>query len=303
VLAVAGCAGGSNDAGGGLPARSSGAGGLPAADGDEAAVAPATGQDLKAVDGRDGNPLISTRLPREHSIIQRAALTVRTRHVAEALAKAQAVVDASGGFVADERTEADKRGNARFSTLTVRVPEDEFDSVLSDLGALGTLEQQTRSAQDVTAEVVDVDSRVASAQASIKRIRLLLGRAQDLGDVISLESELSTRQADLEALEAQRAFYADQTAFATINLTLVAAGRASPPSPDEDDAGFLAGLQAGWQALVGFLTGLATGLGAVLPFALLAALVGVPVWLLVKSGRQRRVAAAPAPGGSAAAGE
>jgi hypothetical protein len=261
--------------------------------------------DAAADRGSAKAPLVSANVAVEHSIIQRASLTVATKDVGEALTRAESIVNGTGGFVATERTEATKRGQPRYSTLTVRVPVDDFDDVLAELGALGTLEQQSRSAKDVTGEVVDVESRLASAEESIKRIRMLLGRAQNLGDVIRLESELSSRQADLEALEAQRSFYADQTSLATIDLTLLSRHHVAPPTPEPDDAGFLAGLAAGWQALLGFLTGVATVLGAMLPFVVLALLVGLPLWLLMRALWHRRLTAAPAgaDGGSTAAGE
>lgn len=115
--------------------------------------------------------------------------------------------------------------------------------------------------------------------------------------MIRLESELSQRQADLEALEAQRSYYADQTTLGTIQLTLLSPD-APVVEPDDDESGFLAGLSTGWRALVSTLTGLATVLGAVLPFAVLLLLVGLPVWLLVRALFRRR----PRPATTVAAG-
>ena len=280
VVAVAGCSGS------GSPSNLDAAGG---AAGGSAAEQPAFSAPDRAADaaGGAGRGALSGDLVIERSVIQRASLTVRADDVGRALARAQNAVAAVGGYVATERTEARRNGTPRYSTLTVRVPVDDFDAVLDELGALGTLEEQARSAKDVTGEVIDVESRLASAQAAIKRIRLLLSRAEDLGDVIQLESELSQRQADLEALEAQRSYYADQTTLGTIQLTLLSPD-APAVAPDDDEAGFLAGLSAGWSGLVSTLTGLATVLGAVLPFAVLLLLVGPPVWLLVRALIRRR---------------
>src|SRR5436305_1418602 len=70
------------------------------------------------------------------------------------------------------------------STVTLRVPSDKFDSVLNQLGTGGTVEQQTRNASDVTDQVVDTTSRIASAQASIARITELMKSASALPDVV-----------------------------------------------------------------------------------------------------------------------
>jgi predicted lipid-binding transport protein (Tim44 family) len=246
-----------------------------------------------------GKGLLPANLQTARAVIKRASLTVRTTQVAPALARAEAIVAGVGGFVAEERTEANRAGNARFSTLSIRVPVGDYPTVLSQLSRLGHSCSSPATKATSPLRSWTWTAGVASAEASIKRIRLLLDRAQDLGDVISLESELATRQADLEALEAQRAYYADQTTLATIDLTLVSPEDGPPPAP-EDDAGFLGGLSAGWHALLALLSGLATGLGALLPFALLALLIGVPLWLLWKSLRQRRVAPATYTGSTAA---
>ena len=50
----------------------------------------------------------------------------------------------------------------------------------------------------------DLDARITSAQASVDRVRALMTKAQNLGEVVSLESELSRREGDLESLKAQK---------------------------------------------------------------------------------------------------
>jgi uncharacterized protein DUF4349 len=54
--------------------------------------------------------------------------------------------------------------------------------------------------------------------------------------------------------------------------------------------GFLVGLENGWHALGATTVAALTALGAVLPFGILIALFGVPVWWVV---RRRRVTPGP----------
>jgi Domain of unknown function (DUF4349) len=226
-------------------------------------------------------------------VISRASLTIRSPNVGQAMIRAEGIATGVGGYVASQNTQADRNGKARTSSLVFRVPSSSFDATLRDLAALGDLENASSSSQDVTADVVDVQSRVASAKATIRRIQLLLGRAQDLGDVIKLESELSTRQSDLEALEARLSYLSDQAAMSTISLTIVTPSHAPAPRPDNN--GFVGGLRSGWDALVGVLVGLATVAGAVLPFLAAVVLLAVPGWLAVRSINRRRRTDTPAP--------
>jgi hypothetical protein len=68
---------------------------------------------------------------------------------------------------------------------------------------------------------------------------------------------------------------------------------AAPPPAHTDGSGFLAGLENGWHALAAVLVGAATVAGALLPFALAVALLGVPVWLLVRAARRRHASPPP----------
>lgn len=242
---------------------------------------------------RSGGILHGTSIPQQ--VISHASLTIRSSDVGQAMIRAEGVATGAGGFVASENTQADRKGKARTSSLVFRVPSASFDSTLRQLRALGDLEDESTSRQDVTAEVVDVQSRVASAKATIGRIQVLLGRAQDLGDVIKLESELSTRQSDLEALEARLGYLSDQAAMSTISLTILSPTAA--PAPKPDTSGFAGGLRSGWDALVTVLVGLATVAGALLPFLGVVLLLGIPGWLAARGINRRRRTDAPTPPG------
>ncbi len=143
--------------------------------------------------------------------------------------------------------------------------------------------------------MIDNEARVRAAERSIRQIENLLGRAEQLSDIIAIESDLARRQADLDSLKSQQAYLADQTSLSTISVYL---SRPGAPRPETDEArGFLAGLDGGWTALKGATVILLTVLGAVLPFALALLVLGVPLRLVVR----RRLLAGPISAGSAPA--
>ena len=261
--------------------------GRSAQDGDRVASPEAAGRSAHSAGILHGTEI-------QQYVISHASLTIRSFNVGQAMTRAEGIASGAGGFVASENTQADRKGRVRTSILVFRVPSSSFDSTLDALKGLGNLESESTDSQDVTADVVDVQSRVASAKATIRRIRVLLARAQDLGDVIKLESELSTRQSNLEAVEARLSYLRDQAAMSTINLTLVSP-TAAPAPPKPDNNGFVAGLRSGWDALVGVLVALATVAGALLPFLGVAVLLGVPSWLAVREINRRRHVETPIP--------
>ena len=176
------------------------------------------------------------------------------------------------------------------ATMTLRVPPAEFRPTLKKLAGLGERLSQTQTAEDVTTQVVDTKSRLATQQRSVARVRALLSQAKTIGEVVQVEAELAKREADLESLEAQAARLEDVTEQATIEVSLVGPDAEAPV--DDQDLGFLAGLRNGWDAFVQIVLVGLTVLGALLPFLLTAALIAVPAWLIF---RPRRPATVPPP--------
>jgi len=225
--------------------------------------------------------------PVDRAVISTGQVTVQTEDMARARAEIIRLVTAWGGVVADEQSSSDHRGRLVDSTLTLRVPSPRFNEAMTSFDALGKVVERSRSSEDVTTKVVDNDARVRAAERSIRRIEALLSQAEDLGDVIAIENDLARRQADLDSLKSQQAWLEDQTTLSTVNVYL---NRPSIRPETHETKGFLAGLSNGWDAFTGATVVALTALGAVLPFGVLAALVGVPLWLVV---RRRRVAAPP----------
>ncbi|MEU2777588.1 DUF4349 domain-containing protein [Streptomyces sp. NPDC007162] len=220
-------------------------------------------------------------------IIRTASLTVQVKDVPKALDAARTTAENAGGYVGAETTSRDSAGHEH-TRVVLRVPTERYDEVLGDLQGAGKLLARTAKAQDVTGQVVDVDSRIKSQRASVARVRELMDRADKIGDVVALEGELSSREADLEALLAQQASLKDRTSLATITLSLTQTPvhRAA----EDDSPGFVDALSGGWHVFVTMLRWIALALGAALPFAALAALAALLWWKVV---RRRGTTAGP----------
>ncbi|MGW3931954.1 DUF4349 domain-containing protein [Streptomyces microflavus] len=226
-------------------------------------------------------------------VIRTTELSVEVRSAPKAAAAARSTVEASGGLVATETTERIDDEHET-SHLVLRVPQDSYQEVLRKLTGSGKLLSRSSNAKDVTDQVVDVESRIATQRASVTRVRELMDKAEKLTDVVTLEGELSSRQADLESLLAQQASLKDRTSLATITLDLT-----EPDSPrkdgKDDDPGFLDALGGGWDAFVTMFRWIAVAIGAAAPFLATAALVLV-VWRVLRARRAARTAvAAPRP--------
>lgn len=294
LLSLTACSGGGSDAPSADNALTAGGG----AGGDAAAEAPAPEAAYDA-DGSASKAAPEARnavdLVEQQAVIRNGAVSLRSDDVGKTRFDVQALVDQHDGTIADDRTETDKTGKPLRSRMVLRVPSSDFDEVMSALGngELAELASTTSTAEDVTTQVIDVDARIKAQQASVQRVRQLLARAQSIRDIMAIESELSNRQAALDSLTQQQTYLKDQTSLATIKVSIERKPDPVVKKKHEDKTGFLAGLGAGWDGLRHFIVAALTVVGAVLPFAVVALLVGVPVWLLVR--RLRREPSVPTP--------
>jgi hypothetical protein len=214
----------------------------------------------------------------DRSLVRSATVTVEVGDPAAAGRQIRTAVAAAGGFVAQEQS------GTSGSWLVLRVPADGLDRLLADVGALGMVLETSSQVLDATEEVVDLDARVASQQASVARIRALLAQAESIGDVVAIESELASREAELDSLVSRRAALADQVALATVTVDL---RPAAGPGDEPDVAGFLGGLAAGWDGLRAFGAVLAAAVGFLVPFLPVLAVVLGAGWAVRRVVRRR----------------
>jgi hypothetical protein len=203
------------------------------------------------------------------------------------------LLTALGGSIDKDEASSDPKGRLQHAQMVLRVPVGRFDAALSALKKLGRLQSSDESSKDVTTEVIDVDERVQTLQNSLDDLQRFQRAAKDVGDLLRFEEQITARQSELQSLTAQQSYLAGQSALSTITLELSTPDTYVPPPDALEDAGFLAGLQAGWAGLRTAVVVALTVLGAVLPFAATVLLVGVPAWLLLRTALRRRRTAAP----------
>jgi len=277
ALLLAGCGAGSSG-----KASSDAAGSAPRAAAPGAVEAAPNAGGKSAPTGKTS--LSGVQIPASgQAIAYTADLRVQARNVVAAANQAKGYVLAAGGYVATETGTTDP-GSA---SLSLRVPAASYTTVLNQLtDRLGKRLWLQQHAEDKTQDVADVASRVRSAQATLDSFKRLLSKANTIGDVLNVEQEISTREADLESLQARQKALAQETSYSTITLAIQGPG-APPPPKKHHSSGFGAGLSNGWHAFIAVVDALAVAVGWLAPFLILAAIVGVPAYLIRRRLRER----------------
>jgi hypothetical protein len=285
LVLLSGCSSDGGDSGG---ASSSDTGQNAAADEAVGVPAPAAAPAASTGKSSTGGGTVE-----QQQVISTGNVQLRSDDVGQAIFDVRKVVDEYRGTIAEDDTETDDDGSPLRSRMVVRIPTADFDHAMTELEKVATLVSSKRQSQDVTTQVLDMDARVESQRRSIDRIQVLFDHATSIKDIVSIESELSQRQADLESLESQQRYLADQTSMSTITLSVEHTPAKAKPKPEHHDAsGFLAGLSGGWGAMKTFLVGASTVVGALLPWVVLALVLAIPGWPLARRLRRRTTSTA-----------
>ncbi|HYK31298.1 MAG TPA: DUF4349 domain-containing protein [Streptosporangiaceae bacterium] len=288
-LLVAACSAGSTSGSAGTAA---GASGRQAAAEPRAANGPAFG-----TTSGHGTVTTLTKLAPIQDIIYIANLTLRVKDVNGAATSATNDVTGVGGYLANEQqTQPTGRGSVGQVDMQLKIPVAVYHQTLAKLATLGVHVMFSETTQDVTQQVADVTSRVASAQAAIRQLRQLLVRAGNVGQLLSVQDEINSQESQLESLIAQQQALSHETTYATVNLTLVGHHAAMPKKHKKKVShGLVAGLRTGWRGLKIVVVWLLTALGTLLPFAVPIVAVGGIIYVGRRRIARRRAAPATAP--------
>ena len=172
-------------------------------------------------------------------------------------------------------------GEDSSANMTVRVPASNLDALLASIDTLGEVTSSSVDAQDVAVEVIDLEARITTLEESIDRLRDLQGQATSVADLVTVESELSARQAELESLTARRDYLMRQVEMSTAYISLTTTTTGPGVTPD-----FLGGLERGWNSLISLAASLITLGGFLMPYLLLAGAITAIVLIIVALSRR-----------------
>jgi hypothetical protein len=183
----------------------------------------------------------------EQRIVKTGEITLEVANVAETLGRVRALVAELNGYVGGSQagTLEDR------ATLTVRIPAPAFDTALARLHELDAevIAEATRE-QDVTTQVVDLAARIENLQASEASYRELVARAEEIEDILAVQSRLDSVRGEIEQLQAQLDALEGQAALSTLTITLVPRTEPVAEQAQTWDPG--AELDRALAALVGF---------------------------------------------------
>ena len=221
----------------------------------------------------------------QRHVIREAELRLRTENPRAVADRAIRIAAAAGGFVlgSDARIVGRQGGEV---DLQLRVPEAKLDAVLAELRGLSEVLIEKVSGQDVTEEFVDVSAHLRADRALEARLLALLEKTAALRDLLVVEQELARVRGAIGQKEGRIRYLEARTQMAAIHLVAEAPMQPYDPPSESIASRFANAARRSLDLMVGIMEGTIVAMGFALP--LLA--FGLPLAVLARALRRRRIA-------------
>lgn len=196
------------------------------------------------------------------------------------LSQVRTIVEASGGYIAGTNAQVTTGFNQqdtsiKSGTINFMVPAANFDTTIDQVAKVGNLRSEQITGTDVSAQYVDLNARLANAQAQRDAMLALLKQATNINDIINIQNQIGQITSQIEQLKGQIKYLDDNTAYSSVTVTLTEAPATSASS--SDSWGFATALNDAAHNFVATINYFIAGLGAVGPFLVLAG-IGLLLW-------------------------
>jgi len=228
---------------------------------------------------------LDAQTPRK--LVRTADVTIYTADFEGSSQAVYALLDGAGGYVESLYEHGD---STRRLSLHMRVPSEKLDSFLGDVGGVGRVSSRSESTTDMTTQFVDNQARLDTLYAKRERLNALLAQAEDVSDLIEIESAIADTQYQIDSYESRQRSINQQVDMSAVNLTLV---EETPSTATQADVGLGERLAAAFEASI---EGTAEFFQNLLVFLVLAApaiaiiAAAVILWRVVRKARARKKA-------------
>lgn len=155
----------------------------------------------------------------EKKVIKNGDISMHVNSIEKAIRKIKTIALSHGG---DEvSSDFSKTGMHKNGFIIIKVPVNQYDKAFEAIKRIAPLvTHESSHAQDVTAQFIDLESRIKNKKDHESRLRTFFARAEDVDELIQIERELARVRTEIEQMEGQLKHLTDQTQFSTIHVTL-----------------------------------------------------------------------------------
>ena len=145
-----------------------------------------------------------------------ALLVINPTQTADAIGD---VATQAGGYIAGVENKDDN--GTPLTIVRLKVPPERYDPTMRQLRGLAVeVTSEKATTQDVTEEFNDVQTQLAALDASYKQLLDLMSKAQNVDEVLKIQSKLAETKTQIDRLKGRQTFLQRSSELATITVNL-----------------------------------------------------------------------------------
>lgn len=209
------------------------------------------------------NPQVPPDLGQSAKVVANGTvdLTVKNGSLQAVIAELTQLAASYGGFVASSQAQygTTTPSTPPSGTIVLRIPESSFGSVVSQVQRYGHATSVNTTSTDVTGQYVNLQARIAAAQASLNQYLNILKQATTIPDILTVQSQIDSIQSNIEQMQGQLNVLDNETTYGTLTVSLTEPGPAKKhqkPKPRPKPPSKPSGIDNAWNDGVGgFISG------------------------------------------------
>ncbi len=223
-------------------------------------------------------------------IIYSCDAEIETRDFDQTLADLQALLERYDGFLESSSVRGnDYYGNgSRSADYVIRIPREHFATVTGSLSTLGNVPYCSTSAENISSQYYDTESRLETYRIEEERLLAMLELAETVEDMITIEARLSEVRYNIESLSTTLLGWDSLIYYSTLRLDIIEVEDYTPePEPNywqRLGSGFVRSMENVGE----FFMDLFRFLVVNLPVLVLLGLAAWLVFFLVRRSRRKR---------------
>ena len=181
-----------------------------------------------------------------------------------------------------------------YLTATIKLPPEELDAFMTKAGEFGTITYSEVTADEITAEYYDIQTRLDTLTASLDSYYALLEDAESVEEILAIQARIDELVTQIESLKGQLKLYDSLVDESTVNISI--SQYTIIPKPEKEfewdslDASTMGKLiKSGFLGVCNFLWSLLQWLFIIIVSALPILLIaGVIIWLVIRSKKKAK---------------
>jgi len=162
----------------------------------------------------------------DRMVIQNADLVIVVSDVEGRMKQISDMAGEMGGFVVSSNLYQNYTSNyieVPEAQVVIRVPAERLDEALKLIKAdVVEVQTESRSGKDVTAEYVDLKSRLKNFEAAEAQLDEIMKQATETEDVVNVFNQLVYRREQIELVKGQMSYYEEAASLSAISIRLIA---------------------------------------------------------------------------------